>query len=99
MSEKLSLVVLISGSGSNLQSIIDGAASDLPVEIKAVISNKAEAYGLERARSAGIETRVLNHNEFDGRDSYDQAWRSYRRVSARLGYSCRIYAYSYPNPS
>ncbi len=73
MSEKLSLVVLISGSGSNLQSIIDGATSDLPVEIKAVISNKAEAYGLERARSAGIETRVLNHNEFDGRDSYDQA--------------------------
>ena len=73
MSNKLPLVVLISGSGSNLQSIIDAATSDLPVEIKAVISNKAEAYGLERARSAGIETRVLNHKEFADRDSYDQA--------------------------
>lgn len=73
MAEKLSLVVLISGSGSNLQAIIDGAASDLPVEIKAVISNKADAYGLERARSAGIETRVLDHKGFADRDSYDQA--------------------------
>lgn len=73
MGNRLSLVVLISGSGSNLQSIIDGAASDLPVEIKAVISNQANAYGLERARKAGIETRVLDHKEFDGRDSYDQA--------------------------
>ena len=73
MSNKLPLVVLISGSGSNLQSIIDAATSDLPVEIKAVISNKAEAYGLERARSAAIETRVLNHKEFADRDSYDQA--------------------------
>lgn len=73
MTEKLSLVVLISGSGSNLQAIIDGAASDLPVEIKAVISNKADAYGLERARSAGIETRVLDHKGFADRDSYDQA--------------------------
>ena len=70
---KLPLVVLISGSGSNLQSIIDAATSDLPVEIKAVISNKAEAYGLERARTAGIETRVLDHKEFPDRDSYDRA--------------------------
>ncbi len=73
MGNKLSLVVLISGSGSNLQAIIDGAASDLPVEIKAVISNKADAYGLERARKAGIEVRILNHKEFSDRDSYDQA--------------------------
>ncbi len=73
MGEKLPLVVLISGSGSNLQAIIDGAASDLPVEIKAVISNQSEAYGLERARQAGIETRVLDHNEFDDRESYDQS--------------------------
>jgi phosphoribosylglycinamide formyltransferase-1 len=73
MRNKLPLVVLISGSGSNLQAIIDGAAADLPVEIKAVISNQADAYGLERARKAGIETRVLNHKEFDDRDSYDQA--------------------------
>jgi phosphoribosylglycinamide formyltransferase-1 len=73
MSNKLPLVVLISGSGSNLQSIIDAATTDLPVEIKAVISNKDDAYGLERARTAGIETRVLDHKEFPDRDSYDQA--------------------------
>ncbi len=73
MTPRLPLVVLISGSGSNLQAIIDAAATDLPVEIRAVISNIDSAYGLERARQAGIETRVLNHKEFSDRDSYDQA--------------------------
>ncbi|MCP4993703.1 MAG: phosphoribosylglycinamide formyltransferase [Gammaproteobacteria bacterium] len=68
------LVVLISGSGSNLQAIIDGAEDGtLPAEIKAVISNKAEAYGLVRAEKAGVETRVLDHREFEDRDTYDQA--------------------------
>ncbi|MCG8426995.1 MAG: phosphoribosylglycinamide formyltransferase [Chromatiales bacterium] len=71
--KKLPLVVLISGSGSNLQAIIDGAAADLPVEIKAVISNQAEAYGLTRAANAGIETAVLNHKAFADRERYDQA--------------------------
>ncbi len=71
---KLPLVVLISGSGSNLQAIIDGAEDGtLPAEIKAVISNKAEAYGLVRAEKAGVETRVLDHREFEDRDTYDQA--------------------------
>lgn len=73
MTAKLPLVVLISGSGSNLQAIIDAAADDLPVEIRAVISNVDSAYGLERARQAGIETRVLSHKEFNNRDNYDQA--------------------------
>ena len=72
-SKKLPLVVLISGSGSNLQAIIDGASKDLPVEISAVVSNQADAYGLERARRAGIETAVLSHKAFPDRDSYDQA--------------------------
>jgi len=71
--KKLPLVVLISGSGSNLQAIIDQAAGDLPVEIRAVISNREDAYGLERARKAGIETRVLDHKPYPDRDSYDQA--------------------------
>ncbi len=70
---KLPLVVLISGSGSNLQAIIDQAQKDLPVEIRAVISNRADAYGLERARHAGIETRVLDHTPYPDRDRYDQA--------------------------
>ncbi len=68
--EKLPLVVLISGGGSNLQAIIDAA---LPVEIKAVISNKADAYGLERARKAGIPTHHIDHTEFDGREAFDAA--------------------------
>lgn len=68
---KLPIVVLISGSGSNLQAIIDAAQQELPVEIKAVISNKADAYGLERAQKAGIETVVVDHTNFDSRQSFD----------------------------
>jgi phosphoribosylglycinamide formyltransferase-1 len=71
--QKLPLVVLISGSGSNLQAIIDGAAGELPVEIRAVVSNKPDAFGLERAREAGIETRVLENQAFPDREQYDQA--------------------------
>ena len=59
------LVVLISGNGSNLQAIIDNIANQkLPAQIVAVISNKADAYGLERAKKAGIEQQVLSHNDF-----------------------------------
>jgi len=71
--EPLSLVVLISGSGSNLQAIIDAAANDLPAKVSAVISNRDDAYGLERARTAGIETRVLDHKPHSSRETYDQA--------------------------
>ena len=71
---KLPIVVLISGRGSNLQSIIDQAASgDLPVEIRAVISNQPGVQGLDRAAAAGIETRVLDHGNFPDRESYDRA--------------------------
>lgn len=71
--KKLPIVVLISGSGSNLQSIIDAARQDLPVEIRAVISNRADAYGLTRASEAGIETGVLDHRQYADRESYDAA--------------------------
>jgi len=73
--EQLPIVVLISGSGSNLQAIIDAAQADLPVEIRAVISNKADAYGLERARQGGINTAVLSHTDYPDRTSYDTALR------------------------
>ncbi|MCW8839924.1 MAG: phosphoribosylglycinamide formyltransferase [Gammaproteobacteria bacterium] len=72
---KLPIVVLISGSGSNLQSIIDASQHDLPVEIRAVISNRADAYGLTRAREAGIDTAVLDHRDYPDRESYDAALR------------------------
>ena len=71
---RLPIVVLISGRGSNLQSIIDkAAAGELPVEIRAVISNEPGAYGLERARHAGIETRVVDHRRFECRPAFEQA--------------------------
>lgn len=73
LENKLPIVVLISGGGSNLQSIIDAAADDLPVEIRAVISNRPDAYGLTRAREAGIDTAVLEYANFADRESYDQA--------------------------
>jgi len=72
--EKLPLVVLISGSGSNLQAIIDQVKSGrLPAEIRAVVSNRPGVRGLERAQRAGIETRVLDHKSFPDRESYDLA--------------------------
>ncbi len=71
---KPSLVVLISGSGSNLQALIDAIADGtLDAEIRCVISNRGDAYGLQRARQAGIATRVLNHREFASREAFDAA--------------------------
>ena len=68
-----SILVIISGSGSNLQAIIDGCANgDLPGSICAVISNNPKAYGLERANIAGIPSAVLNHRGFDSREAYDE---------------------------
>jgi len=70
----LSLVVLISGGGSNLQALINAiSAGTLHASIKLVVSNVAEAHGVERARRAGIETRILNHKEYSARREYDQA--------------------------
>mgnify|MGYP001088540146 FL=1 len=66
------IVVLISGNGSNLQALIDSQArGELPVEIRVVISNRSDAYGLVRARKAGIETIVLSHRDFPSREAYD----------------------------
>ncbi|MDR2306081.1 MAG: phosphoribosylglycinamide formyltransferase [Paucimonas sp.] len=68
------VVVLLSGSGSNLQALIDSnSSSDSPVRIGAVISNRADAYGLERAKAAGIDTAVLPHTDFAGREAFDAA--------------------------
>lgn len=66
------IVVLISGSGSNLQAFIDAAEGpDCAFEISAVISNKADAFGLERARRAGIATAHIDHRQFPDRESFD----------------------------
>lgn len=67
-----SVAVLISGNGSNLQAIIDHCkAGRIKANICCVISNTADAYGLERARKAGIQTHVLSHKEFPSREQYD----------------------------
>ncbi|MEG0968749.1 MAG: phosphoribosylglycinamide formyltransferase [Pseudomonas sp.] len=68
------VVVLLSGTGSNLQALIDSVRTgDSPVRIRAVISNRADAYGLQRARDAGIDTAVLDHKAFEGREAFDAA--------------------------
>lgn len=69
----LPVVVLVSGGGTNLQALIEGSQGDLPIEIRGVISNEPGVYALERARRAGIETRVLNHRAFARREEYDVA--------------------------
>lgn len=73
MNTPCNVVVLISGSGSNLQALIDSTGADNPVNICAVISNRADAYGLTRAKQAGIATCVLDHKQYPDRDSFDQA--------------------------
>ncbi|MDH5407479.1 MAG: phosphoribosylglycinamide formyltransferase [Gammaproteobacteria bacterium] len=68
------VVVLISGSGSNLQAIIDNINNKtIPAKIAAVVSDQAEAYGLTRARNANIATEVLAYKGFSSREDYDQA--------------------------
>lgn len=71
---KKRIVVLISGSGSNLQAIIDRCANEqIAGEICAVLSNRADAYGLERARNANIATRAISHKDYSSREDYDLA--------------------------
>ncbi|CAA6821531.1 MAG: Phosphoribosylglycinamide formyltransferase (EC [uncultured Thiotrichaceae bacterium] len=72
MASPMSIVVLISGSGSNLQAIIDSiSAGQVYAKIRAVISNVPDAYGLERAKSARIPTEVINHEDYEDRKSFD----------------------------
>ena len=63
-----SIVILISGRGSNMEALLDAR---LPITVKAVISNRPEAAGLAIARSRGIMTRVIDHKQFTGRTDFD----------------------------
>ena len=68
------IVVLISGGGTNLQAIIDASKHDnYSGDIVAVVSNKADVYGLTRAQDADMPTSVLSHKDFDSREDYDSA--------------------------
>jgi phosphoribosylglycinamide formyltransferase-1 len=65
---------LVSGSGSNLQAILDGISSGrLAAECKLVVCNRPGAYALERARAAGVPTLCLDHKNFDSREEFDSA--------------------------
>jgi phosphoribosylglycinamide formyltransferase-1 len=69
------IVVLLSGTGSNLQALIENLAAtpNSTARIRAVIANRADAGGLQRARAAGIETAVLDHRAFADRSAFDTA--------------------------
>ena len=70
----LPLVVLVSGHGSNLQAILDRvAAGSLPVDVRAVLSDRPEAEALGRARSVGVQTETVTPAEFSDKTAYDEA--------------------------
>lgn len=75
MNKRVKTAVLISGSGSNLQALIDASRlkDDYPAEISLVISNKEDAYGLTRAKSAGIESILISNKKYKSREEFDQA--------------------------
>ncbi len=73
MKKKLKIAVLISGSGTNLQALIDLCKEEnIPAEITLVISNKADAYGLVRAQNSNIKTEVISHKDYKNRAEFDQ---------------------------
>lgn len=73
-SRRTRTAVLISGSGSNLQSFIDRVGNgELELDLILVVSNRADAFGLQRAAAAGIATEVIAHNDFASREDFDQA--------------------------
>jgi phosphoribosylglycinamide formyltransferase-1 len=70
---KARLVILISGRGSNMRSILEAAkAGSLDIDISAVISNRPDAAGLAFAADEGIDTAVIDHKEFDSREQFDE---------------------------
>jgi phosphoribosylglycinamide formyltransferase-1 len=74
MAEKVPLGVLLSGSGTNLQAVIDAVeAGSLQAAIRVVISNRQDAFGLERAKKHKIPTEVIDHRKFATREAFDLA--------------------------
>ena len=69
-----SIVILISGRGSNMESLLAAvAAGELPVRVAAVLSNRPDAKGLESAAARGVPVRVVDHKQFADRESFDVA--------------------------
>ncbi|MCK5833432.1 phosphoribosylglycinamide formyltransferase [bacterium] len=75
--DKMRLAVFVSGSGSNLQAIIDSVRDgDLDIDIGLVLSNNANAFGIQRAKDAGIPTLLINSKDFASRDEFVEAFLS-----------------------
>ena len=86
--KKAKTAVLISGSGTNLQALIDAAKNpDYPAEISFVISNKPDAYGLTRAQNAGIETLIISHKAYNTREAFDEAMHN-ALIARNIQYIC-----------
>jgi phosphoribosylglycinamide formyltransferase-1 len=74
MDGRLRVGVLISGRGSNLQALLDACADpDFPARIVCVLSNNADAFGLQRAAGAGVPTTVVSHKDYPNRKTFDAA--------------------------
>ncbi len=72
MTANPAIAVLVSGSGSNLQAIIDASErGEIPCRVGLVVSNKADAYGLTRAKNHAIPTAVVDHRAFPSREAFD----------------------------
>jgi phosphoribosylglycinamide formyltransferase-1 len=70
----IALGVLVSGGGTNLQALLDAIARGrLDARVAVVVSNKASAGGLERARKAGVPTAFVDHKAYAGREAFDEA--------------------------
>ena len=71
---KIKTAILISGRGSNMSALIEAAKDpDYPAEISLVISNKKDATGIEIAKNEGIDTKIIEHKNFNSREEFDQA--------------------------
>lgn len=76
MQPPISIVILISGSGSNLQAVMDEiAAGNVRAKVSAVICNQPGAYGIERAQKHAIPTKIVDHTLFSSRETFDEALR------------------------
>jgi phosphoribosylglycinamide formyltransferase-1 len=74
MMAKKRVAILVSGRGSNMMALIQAAAAaDYPARIDLVVSNQPEAKALDHAKKSGIETAVIDHRKFSGRDAFDDA--------------------------
>ena len=71
VSEKLKIGVLLSGSGTNFQAILDEAEKGLPVEVVKVVASRPDAYGIERANAAGIPVLVMNREKYADPEAAD----------------------------